>query len=55
MRLTDLKRNDVKGALAYWRKHRRRGDRLAIEALFMLFDDPGVLERAIAAEMRRDL
>lgn len=54
MRIVDLERNDLEGALQIWRERKRNGDPLQFEALLMLFDDPRELLDAIAKEERED-
>jgi hypothetical protein len=50
--ITDLERNDLDGALRYWRQERQRTSPRdeRFEALVMLFDDPS----EILAAMRRE-
>ncbi|HEU4408120.1 MAG TPA: hypothetical protein VFS43_22855 [Polyangiaceae bacterium] len=61
MRLFDLARNDVAGALAYWAEHRERLMRQSIpqrsstvSQLMMLQDDPAGLRRALAERFPAD-
>ncbi len=61
MRLFDLARNDVPGALAYWAEHRERLMRQSIpqrsstlSQLLMLQDDPAALKAALSARFPAD-